>query len=155
MPAKRHVEFKEEPTDILVLKNRPAELRCKVSGDGNTKITWLKDGASLNLAGDTRRTILADGTLKFSYIIRKKNNSDEGQYQCVASTDVKGFTFRIVSQKAKVTVAGKSKCKSYGWLLDKFVHSLEFLYKMIICIRFNLKNSSDTDFFGGGCVVQI
>ena len=106
--ATKYIEFNEEPTDLVVMRNKPAKLRCNVTARNNVNISWMKDGKALDLSNDTRRTILSDGSLYFQTIVRQKKLSpDAGVYRCVGETKVNGIQFKIISQKARLTVVGK------------------------------------------------
>ena len=106
--AKRYIEFNEEPSDLIVMRNKPAELRCNITAKSNLTISWIKDGTELDLTSDTRRTILPHGSLYFKTVVRKKNLSpDVGVYRCVGETIVNGRSFKILSRKAGLTVMGK------------------------------------------------
>ena len=71
-------------------------------------ISWLKDGAALDLSNDTRRMILPDGSLYFQTIVRQKKLSpDAGIYRCVGKTEVNGVPFKIISRRARLTVIGR------------------------------------------------
>lgn len=93
----------------MVMRNKPATLRCNITAKNNLIISWTKDGIKLDLTNDTRRTILSHGSLYFKTIIRKKKLSpDAGVYRCVGVTKVNGKSFKILSRKARLTVTGKS-----------------------------------------------
>ena len=106
--AKRYLKFNEEPSDVVVLRNKPAELRCNVTAKNGATIFWYKDDQKLDLSNDTQRTIRPDGSLYFKKIVRKKRVSpDAGVYRCLAETKVSDKYFKLYSQKARLSVAGK------------------------------------------------
>jgi hypothetical protein len=106
--AARYIEFNEEPSDLVVMRNKPAKLQCNITAKNNVTISWTKDGVKLDLTNDTRRIILSHGSLYFKTIVRKKKLSpDSGVYRCSGETIVKGRSFKILSRKARLTVVGK------------------------------------------------
>nr|AIZ68366.1 neogenin/DCC [Nematostella vectensis] len=101
--------FLEEPSDIVVKKNRQALLKCRAGGLPSPRISWRHNGNDLNLAGDKRRKILPDGSLLFITIEHTKSSKpDEGNYQCVASSQVNNLDYEIRSRIVKLQVAGLS-----------------------------------------------
>ncbi|XP_063229940.1 protogenin B-like isoform X2 [Bacillus rossius redtenbacheri] len=80
----------EPPPEVVVPRGRPANLTCSAPG---RNVSWLRDGAPLDLAGDSRRLLLPDGTLLIKKAVSKKhgaggvNASDQGEYRCVARDD--------------------------------------------------------------------
>lgn len=106
--AKKFIQFLEEPSDIIVERNKPSVLRCNITAINNLYISWLKDGVQLDLTNNTRITIQPAGSLHFNPVLRKKNLiSDAGVYECVGETVVHGNLFKIVSQKARLSIVGK------------------------------------------------
>ncbi|EDO40996.1 predicted protein, partial [Nematostella vectensis] len=101
--------FLEEPSDIVVKKNRQALLKCRAGGLPSPRISWRHNGNDLNLAGDKRRKILPDGSLLFITIEHTKSSKpDEGNYQCVASSQVNNLDYEIRSRIVKLQVAGEA-----------------------------------------------
>ncbi|XP_078667206.1 neogenin-like isoform X11 [Branchiostoma floridae x Branchiostoma belcheri] len=99
--------FTNEPQDMTVERDVPAMFNCSAVGSPKPTVEWKKDGTFLNLFGETRRSILNNGSLRFSSIIHNKNEKpDEGLYQCVASVDSLGT---IVSRMARLQVATLSR----------------------------------------------
>ncbi|XP_078579181.1 neogenin-like isoform X3 [Branchiostoma floridae x Branchiostoma japonicum] len=99
--------FANEPQDMTVERDVPTMFNCMAIGDPKPTIEWKKDGTFLNLFGEMRRSILNNGSLRFSNIIHNKNEKpDEGLYQCVASVDSLGT---IVSRMARLQVASLSR----------------------------------------------
>ena len=105
--------FIEEPSDIIVLKNKPAQLNCSVKGDPKPKIEWLRNNAPLSLDGDVRRRILPNGSLYFSQIIHTKvDKPDEGKYHCTAVSNINSLDYVLVSRTVELKVAGEFSCGS-------------------------------------------
>ncbi|XP_077994114.1 neogenin-like isoform X3 [Glandiceps talaboti] len=99
----RSFYFTDEPTDVVVQKGQPAILNCSAVGDPSPTIEWKKDQLFLNLIGDTRRTILPNGSLRINNVTHSRNDRpDEGLYECVATVDNLGT---IVSRTARLHVA--------------------------------------------------
>lgn len=74
--------IKQHPSDAVVLKNSPAELKCKASGSPKPKITWYQNG--VEVPTDRRRSILPDGSLYFIRTVSSKRKTDNGVYECKA-----------------------------------------------------------------------
>lgn len=106
--AKRYIQFKEEPSDLVATRNKPAELRCIVAATNNATISWTRNGVKVDVINDTRRRILPRGSLYFTTIIRRKKLSpDAGVYRCIGETEVNGRSFKIISREARLSIAGK------------------------------------------------
>ncbi|XP_055945929.1 neogenin-like isoform X2 [Argiope bruennichi] len=95
--------FLVEPSDTIVIKDKPALLNCSTAGNF-TEVKWKKDGTLLELLDDDdRRVVLPNGSLLFKRIIHSRTERpDEGLYQCVVSLDGTGT---IISREAKLQIA--------------------------------------------------
>lgn len=94
----------EHPSDAIVLKGSPTELKCSASGSPTPSISWFKDGIPISSDKSGRRTILPEGNLYFMRTVsNKRRRSDSGTYQCVAIN--RYGTAR--SQKATLLIGSK------------------------------------------------
>ncbi|KAI0207613.1 Neogenin [Lamellibrachia satsuma] len=95
--------FANQPQDVIAIKNAPLVLNCSSQdSDGRVNITWRKDGQLVN---DQRRFVLRNGSLYFKRVLRRKQFTDEGLYQCV----LRNHIGTIVSRKLQLQVASKSQ----------------------------------------------
>ena len=94
----------EDPSDVTVMRNDPATLRCSFTGDPAPEVTWYRDGEALEPRG--HRLVLPDGALFFLRVSqgRGRNGGDAGTYWCVARNSL-GVAR---SRNATLTVACKS-----------------------------------------------
>ena len=46
----------EHPGDVVVARNEPVTLNCKVTGDPEPSVEWLKDGELVTTARDDPRS---------------------------------------------------------------------------------------------------
>ncbi|XP_021962804.1 neogenin isoform X2 [Folsomia candida] len=101
----RSLKFILEPDDAVVPRGAGVVLNCAARGEGvlSPRISWKKDGVLLSFIGDSRRSILANGSLHITSLIRARDSRpEEGSYQCVATLDGTGT---ILSRFAKVQAA--------------------------------------------------
>lgn len=94
----------EDPSDLVVLRNDPATLRCGFSGPAGhppPEVTWYRDGEVLEPRG--HRMLLPDGALFFLRVTqgRGRSSGDAGTYWCTARNS--GGVAR--SRNATLTVA--------------------------------------------------
>ncbi|OQV24966.1 Neogenin [Hypsibius exemplaris] len=98
--------FTAEPADVIVARDQPLLLNCSTSGrpEAAATIQWKRDGIPINLNGDTRRSLLPNGSLSFTKVLhsRGEDRPDEGVYQCSATSSSLGT---IVSRPAKLQIA--------------------------------------------------
>jgi hypothetical protein len=59
------LEFTREPQDVVAVRSKPVVLQCAVSSSapGPVNISWTHDDRILPLVNDTRRYLLANGSL--------------------------------------------------------------------------------------------
>ena len=50
----------EHPLDVVVARNEPVTLNCKVTGDPEPSVEWLKDGELVTTARDDPRSHRSD-----------------------------------------------------------------------------------------------
>ena len=96
----------EEPEDIVVERKSTANLKCQASGSPKPEITWLHNGKRIfqkGQANDKRRFKMDNGNLHFIRIISRKDQTDGGIYQCVATNSL-GSAY---SRNATLVVGGE------------------------------------------------
>ncbi|XP_030384550.1 roundabout homolog 2 isoform X2 [Scaptodrosophila lebanonensis] len=92
----------EHPTDLVVKKNEPATLNCKVEGKPEPSIEWYKDGELVNTSEKkSHRVLFRDGALFFYRTMQSKKEQDSGEYWCVA----KNHVGKAVSRHAILQIA--------------------------------------------------
>jgi len=98
--------FVTEPSSVVVKEGGEAVLDCEVSytGQGKVKLEWVKNGDNIKLAETQHRYILANGSLFFPSVQRKR--ADQGEYRCAASVDQLGT---ILSRKGSLDLAYLSR----------------------------------------------
>lgn len=92
---------------VIAQKNWKLLLNCSVSSDpryGTPQITWLKNGVPLTL--DNRITKDINGSLSFRKVVnkRKRNITDEGVYDCLASNS----QGTVLARRVKLEISGIS-----------------------------------------------
>ncbi|EDW74310.1 uncharacterized protein Dwil_GK21847 [Drosophila willistoni] len=93
----------EHPTDLVVKKNEPATLNCKVEGKPEPTIEWFKDGEPVNTnEKKSHRVQFKDGALFFYRTMQGKKEQDGGEYWCVAKNRVGQATSRHASLQIAV-----------------------------------------------------
>nr|XP_045611215.1 neogenin-like isoform X3 [Procambarus clarkii] len=101
------LSFGVEPVDTVVRKRGPAWLHCVATGYPEPTLTWRKDNSPVDSSGDTRLTILPNGTLSISWVNGPRSEqTDEGIYQCVASSPGAGT---IISSRARLSIVALPK----------------------------------------------
>ncbi|XP_060132638.1 hemicentin-1 isoform X1 [Zootoca vivipara] len=119
--AHRHVTLhvqeppaiKVQPGVLDVILNSPILLPCEAVGSPRPKITWQKEGVSVNTTGDSY-TILPSGSLQ----IAKAAAEDAGTYICVAQNPA-GTALGKIKLKIQVPPAIRSHPEEYVVVLDK------------------------------------
>ncbi|XP_076332056.1 neogenin-like [Tachypleus tridentatus] len=95
--------FVVEPRDTIAVKGTSTSLDCVAKGRPPPKIEWKREGKILQFIGDSRRSVLPNGSLYFSSVYHTRTERpDEGLYQCLATIKELGT---IVSRTAKLQVA--------------------------------------------------
>ncbi|KAG8195386.1 hypothetical protein JTE90_001400 [Oedothorax gibbosus] len=104
--SSRELSFGAEPSDVIAVRDGSALLQCSALAPSSASVPtyeWRRDGTTLQLVGDTRRSILSNGSLFITQVHHTRNERpDEGMYQCVASVKDIGT---IVSRPAKLQIA--------------------------------------------------
>lgn len=111
----------DDPTNVTVLRNEPATLRCATDGIPPPEVTWYREGEALELRG--HRMVLPDGALFFLRVTQSRgggggggsgrNSGDAGTYWCVA----RNAAGQARSRNATLTVA----CKSIQPLFESII----------------------------------
>ncbi|XP_022109133.1 protogenin-like [Acanthaster planci] len=94
--ATEDLDFTQEPSDAVVLRNRPLTLGCAVTGLPPLTVQWLYNGQAISPNAD--RQVLSNGSLFLPNVLPKR---DSGEYQCCVSNELG----RICSSPASVTVS--------------------------------------------------
>ena len=95
----------DDPTNVTVLRNEPATLRCAFDGVPQPEVTWYREGEPLEPRG--HRLVLPDGALFFLRVTQSRGGAgrgDAGTYWCVA----RNAAGQARSRNATLTVACKS-----------------------------------------------
>ncbi|XP_015927066.1 neogenin isoform X5 [Parasteatoda tepidariorum] len=99
----KELYFTIEPSDIVTVRDAQVLLNCSAKGPSSPTYEWRRDGTTVQFIGDTRRSLLSNGSLFISEVHHTRNERpDEGIYQCVASLPEVGT---IVSKPAKLHIA--------------------------------------------------
>ncbi|GLG97728.1 Peroxidasin [Gryllus bimaculatus] len=97
--------FTRQPQDVVAVRSRALLLECEVSSTVEYNVTWTHDDRPLQLTSDSRRQLLANGSLYFKKVQFKRagahDTSDQGEYRCVARNAVGA----LVSRPAQLRVA--------------------------------------------------
>ena len=99
-------EIIEHPRDIVVSRNEPVTLKCKVNGDPEPNVEWYKDGELVTTAREDPRShkiLLPDNGLFLLRAQHGKKEKDSGKYWCKASNI--GGT--VTSRKGSLQVSCK------------------------------------------------
>ena len=114
----------DDPTNVTVLRNEPATLRCAFDGIPPPEVTWYREGEALEPRG--HRLVLPDGALFFLRVTQSRGGGrsgngggDAGTYWCVA----RNAAGQARSRNATLTVA----CKS------SLLFSVISFYECLIC----------------------
>uniref|UniRef100_A0A0P4YGA7 Receptor-type tyrosine-protein phosphatase alpha n=1 Tax=Daphnia magna TaxID=35525 RepID=A0A0P4YGA7_9CRUS len=95
----------DDPTNVTVLRNEPATLRCAFDGVPQPEVTWYREGEALEPRG--HRLVLPDGALFFLRVTQSRGGGgrsgggDAGTYWCVA----RNAAGQARSRNATLTVA--------------------------------------------------
>ena len=99
-------EIFQSPRDTTELEGQTAVFNCVVGGYPTTDVAWEKDGAELNVAAHARLSVSFNNG-NHQLIISNVQQSDAGQYRCVANNSLDTAT----SFSATLTVHCKSKSR--------------------------------------------
>ena len=109
-------EIIEHPQDIVVSRNEPLTLNCKVNGDPEPNVEWYKDGELVTTAREDPRShkiLLPDNGLFLLRAQHGKKEKDSGKYWCKASN----IAGTVTSRKGSLQVS----CKLILQRLKQFI----------------------------------
>ncbi|XP_048474365.1 obscurin [Rhincodon typus] len=81
----------KSPPEVIAIASESLELSCEVS-PANAVVTWKKDQKEVKQ--DQRITIISQGTQR-KLVIRKVQQSDQGNYTCMSNDDSLTFQIKI------------------------------------------------------------
>ncbi|XP_038654386.1 obscurin isoform X3 [Scyliorhinus canicula] len=90
------------PPEVIAIASESLELSCEVSPD-NAVVVWKKDQKVVKQ--DQRITIISQGTQR-KLVIRKVQQSDQGNYTCTSNDD--NLTFQVKIKEPAATIMKKS-----------------------------------------------
>ena len=99
-------EIFQSPRDTTELEGQTAVFNCVVGGYPTPDVAWGKDGVELNVAAHARLSVSFNNG-NHQLIISNVQQSDAGQYRCVANNSLDTAT----SFSATLTVHCKSKSR--------------------------------------------
>ena len=99
-------EIFQSPRDTTELEGQTAMFNCVVGGYPTPDVAWEKDGMELNVAAHARLSVSFNNG-NHQLIISNVQQSDAGQYRCVANNSLDTAT----SFSATLTVHCKSKSR--------------------------------------------
>ena len=99
-------EIFQSPRDTTELEGQTAVFNCVVGGYPTPDVAWEKDGVELNVAAHARLSVSFNNG-NHQLIISNVQQSDAGQYRCVANNSLDTAT----SFSATLTVHCKSKSR--------------------------------------------
>ena len=99
-------EIFQSPRDTTELEGQTAVFNCVVGGYPTPDVAWEKDGVELNVAAHARLSVSFNNG-NHELIISNVQQSDAGQYRCVANNSLDTAT----SFSATLTVHCKSKSR--------------------------------------------
>ncbi|XP_059837137.1 immunoglobulin superfamily DCC subclass member 3 [Hypanus sabinus] len=97
------LSFLEEPSDVIAVRGKPLLLNCRVEGEEPIWISWRR--GSHPLPPSPRLSLLPNGSLLITSFLRRDNESDAGEYDCLAQNRFG----RLLSRRARVQVATLSR----------------------------------------------
>ena len=74
----------EGPEDVEVQLGETAMFRCRVAGDPQPSVKWMRDSNEVPIDSDDRYAVRDDGSL----VISDVTENDAGDYECVAHNDM-------------------------------------------------------------------
>ncbi|XP_059495977.1 obscurin isoform X15 [Stegostoma tigrinum] len=92
----------KSPPEVIAVASESLELSCEVS-PADAVVTWKKDQKEVKQ--DQRITIISQGTER-KLVIRKVQQSDQGNYTCMSNDD--SLTFQIKIKEPAATIVKKS-----------------------------------------------
>ena len=99
-------EISQSPRDTTELEGKTAVFNCVVGGYPTPDVAWEKNGVELNVSADARLSV-SFRREDHQLIISNVQQSDAGQYRCVANNSLDTAT----SFSATLTVHCKSKSR--------------------------------------------
>lgn len=73
----------EGPEDVEVALGETAVFRCRVTGEPNPTVKWMRDSNEIPMDSD-HYTMHSDGSLIISYV----KEDDAGEYECIAHNEM-------------------------------------------------------------------
>uniref|UniRef100_G1RTH9 L1 cell adhesion molecule n=1 Tax=Nomascus leucogenys TaxID=61853 RepID=G1RTH9_NOMLE len=107
LKVKDATQITQGPRSAIEKKGSRVTFTCQASFDPSLQpsITWRGDGRDLQELGDSDKYFIEDGRL----VIHSLDYSDQGNYSCVASTELD-----VVESRAQLLVVGKPGLTSLG-----------------------------------------
>uniref|UniRef100_UPI00398E7BDC obscurin-like isoform X29 n=1 Tax=Pristiophorus japonicus TaxID=55135 RepID=UPI00398E7BDC len=100
--AVKFINKPKTPPEVIAVTSESLELSCEVS-PANAVVTWRKDQKEVKQ--DQRITIISQGTQR-KLVIKKVQQSDQGNYTCMSNDD--SLTFQVKIKEPAATILKKS-----------------------------------------------
>ena len=121
-------EIFQSPRDTTELEGQTAVFNCVVGGYPTPDVAWEKDGMELNVAAHARLSVSFNNG-NHQLIISNVQQSDAGQYRCVANNSLDTAT----SFSATLTVHCKSKSR---FSVKRASVEYSFIFFVLFCFVF-------------------
>ena len=121
-------EISQSPRDTTELEGQTAVFNCVVGGYPTPDVAWEKDGMELNVAAHARLSVSFNNG-NHQLIISNVQQSDAGQYRCVANNSLDTAT----SFSATLTVHCKSKSR---FSVKRASVEYSFIFFVLFCFVF-------------------